>query len=346
MNRRAFLQATTATSLLAQRPPATAASLAKRPLVNAYYFRAHMYTLVPRHVREDLRWMADNGTQAVSVAVLEQNLTAAVENIAFIGEEAAKLGLSLYAVPSRWAGLLAGAPKVPSLFSVLNPQTWMLDATGKPIRSETTGVISSVHYPETFDFFCRSIDKLASLFSLKGIIWDEPKHLGTRDYSPLALKATPPNAPADWPIRTKTAFFSRVNAYIKQQHPTLSTSLFIYASSNSSVTDLAAQIGDLDYFGCDGRPWAEAAGGQLESAGKSLVDQGGRFIEAARQHGKKSLFLIENHNMPAQDIALMDRGLPTVLAHQPDQLIYYYYPRNIGDPDRNMAIMARHLRQL
>jgi len=305
-----------------------------------------MYTMVPRHVREDLRWMADNGTQAVSVAVLEQDLTAAVENITFICEEAAKVGLAVYAVPSRWGGLLAGAPKVPSVFSVRNPQTWMLDANGKPYTNEISGVTSSVHYPETFEFFCRSVDRIASLFPIKGIIWDEPKQLGTKDYSPLALKNVPAEAPIEAHIRAKTDFFSRVNGHIRRTHPRLSTAMFIYASSDETVTRLAAQIQDLDYYGCDGRPWSEKAGGQMESKGKSLVDQGQRFIDAARQYQKKSLLLMENHNMPASDIALMDAGIPAVLALKPDQLVYYYYPRNIGDPERNMAVIAKHLKKL
>ena len=343
MNRRHFLQTTTgAATVLSSRVAAQPG--ATRPLVNAYYLRAHLYTMVPRHVREDLRWMADHGTNAVSVAVLEQDLKAAVENIALIGEEAEKLGLALYAVPSRWGGLLAGAPKVPSLFSVLNPQTWMLDARGKPYQSDTSGVISSVHSPETFEFFCRSVDEMARLWPIRGIVWDEPKQLGAKDFSPLALKNVPADAPTAAHVRAKTEFFSRVNAHVRRHHPKLTTSLFIYANSGAEVTNLAAQITDLDYFGCDGRPWAERLGGQMESQGKSLVDQGRRFVEVAKANGKKSLFLIENHNLPARDIDLMNRGLPEVLALKPDQLAYYYYPRNIGDPERNMATIARHLR--
>jgi len=125
----------------------------KKRLLNAYYFRAHMYTLVPHQIREDLRWMKGVGTQAVSVAILEQDLFAAVENIEIICNEAAKLGMDVYAVPSRWGGLFAGAPKVPSLFSVHNPQTWVLDDQGATHYSDVSGVISSIHYPETLDFF-------------------------------------------------------------------------------------------------------------------------------------------------------------------------------------------------
>jgi hypothetical protein len=60
-----------------------------------------MYTLVPRHVREDLQWMADVGTDLVSVAILEQDLNAAVENVSIIQNQAAKLGMKLAVVPSR-----------------------------------------------------------------------------------------------------------------------------------------------------------------------------------------------------------------------------------------------------
>ena len=94
-----------------------------RSKIAAYYFRAHMYTCVPRHIREDMEWMADKGTDYVCPAFLEQDLFAAYENHALIAEEAARVGMQVLAVPSRWGGLTAGAPKVPSLFSMLNSQT-------------------------------------------------------------------------------------------------------------------------------------------------------------------------------------------------------------------------------
>jgi hypothetical protein len=135
MNRRKFIQRGMVTTGAAALSGSVVAEIspsiqfpAKDKMLNAYYFRAHMYTLVPRHVQEDMKWMADIGTNVVSVAVLEQDLFAAVENIQIIVEEAKKAGMKVHAVPSRWGGLLAGAPKVPSLFSVLHPH---LDATGR-----------------------------------------------------------------------------------------------------------------------------------------------------------------------------------------------------------------------
>ena len=116
MNRRTFLSASaavpTALPVLAR-----AADAPTRPVnrtttaIAAYYLNAHMYTIVPRHVRADMEWMASIGTEYLCVGVLEQDLFAARENHALILAEAARVGMKVLAVPSRWAGLTAGATK-------------------------------------------------------------------------------------------------------------------------------------------------------------------------------------------------------------------------------------------
>ncbi len=351
MNRRKFLTKSLATSgalaitpdVITEEKPSQNFQASDK-ILNAYYFRAHMYTLVPRHVREDMKWMADTGTNVVSIAILEQDLYAAVENIQIIGEEAARVGMSVYAVPSRWGGLLAGAPKVPSVFSVMHPQTWMLKEDGTPYQTTTSGVVSSIHYLETYEFFCKSVDELMRIGQVKGIIWDEPKNFATKDYSPKAKEALPAHAPAEAHAQAMADFYSKVNAYIREKYPSLTISMFVYANVSDMIIEKASAIRHLDYFGCDGRPWSAADGGKLESDNKVLIGPGEKFLAAARKNGKKGLMLIENHNMPAEDIKIMDKGLPKVLALKPEQLIYYYYPRNIGDPDRNMATIAKHVK--
>ncbi|MFZ5972168.1 MAG: hypothetical protein ACOYXA_11305 [Bacteroidota bacterium] len=317
-----------------------------QPLLNAYYFRSHMYTLVPRHVREDLQWMADVGTDVVSVAILEQDLTAAVENVSIIQNEAAKLGMALFAVPSRWGGLLAGAPKVPSYFSVVNPQTWLQKKDGSFHTDPNVGVHSSIHYPETVEFFKSSVDKVFSLWDVAGIIWDEPKIYDKKDYSEAAKKNIDDIENQALHNQAFSNFFSEVNKHIKTKYPQKHTSLFIYANQQQHVIDSAAAIMHLDYFGCDGRPWSVQEKGQLEQPGKVLIGPGKRFIEAAKKNGKRSLLLIENHNMKAENNAWMDQRLPDVLSMKPDQLIYYYYPRNVDKPEENMAIIKKHLKKL
>jgi hypothetical protein len=322
----------------------------KRPeIVNAYYFRAHMYTMVPRHVREDLKWMADAGCNAVTLAVLEQDLFAAVENIEIVCNEAAKAGLRVLATPSRWAGLTAGAPKTPSLFSATHPETWMRDAGGKPFFTErVSGVISSVHHPATHQFFCETFDRMFGQFPFAGFIWDEPK--GFRpDYLKLpadSAKETHWQAAAD--------FYARVSRYVREKHPAKSISMFIQANANAKIVELGAAIEPLDYFGCDGRPWDLAAdkqwaggGDDPESGkGKTLIGPGERFLSAARERGKKTMVLAENHNLPAKMIPAMEAGLPRVLALAPDHLIFYYYPRNIEDPDRNMTVIRQAIQKI
>ena len=318
----------------------------KKRLLNAYYFRAHMYTLVPHQIREDLAWMKDVGTQAVSVAILEQDLFAAVENIEIICNEAAKLGMDVYAVPSRWGGLFAGAPKVPSLFSVHNPQTWVLKEDGSQLYSKYSGVISSIHYPETLDFFRSTIDEMFKLWDLKGVIWDEPKMMGTTDFSPRAIKELGKDAPLKSHVQAFVDFMSEINTHIKNGHPQKRTCVFLYANLKDWQLEMAAQTESVDDFGCDGRPWYNSDLGKQESAGKVLLgnDGGERFLTAAKKYGRNSLWLIENHNMALADLPLMDKRLPEILSKDVDHLIYYYYPRNLEDPDSIMGVIEKHLK--
>lgn len=322
-------------------------SIANQPsdkLLNAYYFRAHMYTMVPRQVREDMEWMADLGTDVVSVAVLEQDLFAAVENIEIICQEAERVGMQVFAVPSRWGGMFAGAPKVPSLFSVKNPQTWVLQEDGTPKISSVTGVISSVHYPETYEFFCESLAKALELWPIRGIMWDEPKSYGY-DYSPKAVEKLGQDAPLEAHWQATADFHGRLNQFIKENYPDITTCLFEQAHK-SRLIQTVAQIPYLDYLGCDGRPWYRTDGGKDESNGKNLLgaEAGEQFLKVARQNDRKTLWLIENHNLATKDIALMDQRLPEVLSHDVDQLIYYYYPRSVAEPDRAMQVIARHVK--
>lgn len=106
-----------------------------------------------------------------------------------------------------------------------------------------------------------------------------------------------------------------------------------------------AETGGLDYYGCDGRPWRLEDGGKTENPGKVLIGHTGqRFIDVAKKQGKKSLFLIENHNMADKDIPLFERRMPELMEMDIDQLIYYYYPRNIENPDKLMNILKNELK--
>lgn len=313
-------------------------------LISAYYFRSHMYTLVPRHVREDLAWMAAAGTNAICLAVLEQDLFAAEANLDILHREAEHAGLKVWAVPSRWAGMVAGAPKAPSLFASTRPDTWSLRDDGTPHAA--FGPVCSVHHPEVQAFFTETIEELVKRWPFHGIIWDEPKPLGKVDHSPMAQAAAPEAASVDWHTRAFTDFLDGVSATAKAARPGLQVALFTYAFTHGAVLQYLAAMRHLDEIGCSGRPWSQvhdSPSDHREEAGKSLLDEGPRFIDLARKHGKRALLLVENHNMQPACFDLMDRRLPEVLRLGADHLLYYYYPRNVCEPDRQMDILARHL---
>ncbi len=322
----------------------------------AYYLRQHMYTLVPRHVREDMQWMADVGTHHVAVAVLEQDLFAARENLTILCREAERVGMSVHAVPSRWGALFAGAPKVPSLFAATHPEAWIINRDGKPCMSPVWGPMASVHHPATREFFTRALEKLVRNFPITGLIWDEPKAVDSdatgrviaADYSPAArAKMQGQAVPDTWHIDAFADFVDDLGDHVRGIKPDLTLSMFVYGHLTGYVVDRLAAMRTLNYFGCDGKPWAfadlpVAPEGELS---KALLDNGPLFIKAAHQHGKGGLLLIENHNMALWGFPIMDRRWPDVMALKPESLLYYYYPRNVADPDAQMAIIARRLKE-
>ena len=363
MNRRTFLQ-TSATAAVAL--PTLAAAAAEKASVKpvnktqtaigAYYLNAHMYTYVPRHIRADMEWMANIGTQYVCVGVVEQDLFAAYENHALIAQEAARVGMKILAVPSRWGGLTAGAPKVPSLFTVLNPDTWVVNKRGTTqVMPKISGAVSSVHHPKTFKFFCETLTEMFKQHpAMAGFIIDEPKCF-IFDQSPAAVAALgTKDAPMTAHYAAARDFWTRVCAFAKKQWPDKLTLMFQQAHNPPDELAAGAGVQHLDYYGADGRPWdaaddakLEAGEGQESGKGKILLSgKGEAFIKAARAvPGRKSFFLMENHNLHAAAIPAMDRHYPAVLALKPNFAAYYYYPRNVQDPDRAMAVIAKHVKK-
>jgi hypothetical protein len=319
----------------------------RKMVLNSYYFRAQMYTLVPKQVKEDMAWMADAGTNIVSVGILEQDLFAARENVEIICKEASKLNMEVWAVPSRWGGLVAGAPKVPSMFTATHPETWIRNKDNTPFFNPwVSGPVSSIFHPATFEFMINSARKVFETWPISGLIWDEPKSL-IADYHAMAMAELGDEPDMIDYIKANVRFYSKLNNQIKASFPDKKTAMFLYSSEEDATVELCAQTEGLDYFGCDGRPWGPSDGGITENQGKYLLDgPGQRFISAAHKNNKKSLWLIENHNLADDDIPVFEKRLPDVLRANPDHLIYYYYPRNLSRPEKVMEIVRRNLLKL
>ncbi len=313
-------------------------------MLSAYYLRAHMYTIVPRQVREDMEWMAGVGTQNVCVSLLEQDLFAAVENVNIIIAEAKRAGMQVLGVPTRLAGVYAGAPKVPSLWLSTRPHFWAKRPDGNPQVSTVNGPRGGMLYPEVEAFIGDTLLEMAQTWpEIPGYIWDEPKY-GAPDYSERTRELLGADFTREQWLEAATEVQSRINERFVAAHPDKQLHLFAYAHLEDYAVEAFVSVRGLTSVGCDGRPWHDADSGQTDGGeGKTLLGNGERFLEAAHRNGKRALWLIENHNIRMQDLELMDRQLPQVIAAPVDHLIYYYYPRNVVDPDRAMGIIKRHV---
>lgn len=353
MDRRAFLSTGLMASAAAALVPRALRAHADQPGTNssrgeriAYYYRAHTYTCVPRHIREDFAWMRDVGTTAVGITLLEQDLEHIPYNLDILFAEAQRVGLKVLGVPSRWGALVAGAPKVPSAFACSHFDTLVRRKNGDYFTNATFGPMCSVYHPETLAFVTDGLDRMLGRWPFAMLLWDEVKAYHVLDYSPAARAALGERVgDRAAHLQGVTDFFTRANAHIKQKHPQVRTMLMLYANIESDILASAATCGQLDAIGIDGRPWPAGAGGQDEQPGKVLIGPPAeRLFAQAHAAGKQSFALIENHNMRTADYALLDRYLPEVLALPYEHLIYYYYPRNLERPDEQMALMRTHLR--
>lgn len=173
----------------------------------------------------------------------------------------------------------------------------------------------------------------------------EKPFLGAEDFSSAARKILGMASTYQERVTHHAAFFSSINSFLRKRHAEIKISLFDQAKTNEIVIATMSTIKELNYYGCDGRPWSKGDGGQLEATGKTLLDNGPKFLHAAKENHVKSLLLMENHNLQSVDFSLLEKGIPKVIAMNPDQLIYYYYPRNVDDPEREMAIIGNALKK-
>jgi hypothetical protein len=259
--------------------------------------------------------------------------------------------MKLFVTPSRWGSLVAGCPKVPSLFSAKNPEVWAVNRDGSPDIS-AFGPFASVHHPATFEFFAGSLEKLFSIAPVEGIIWDEVKGLSSRDYSPAAQKALQDKNIDDVNVHidAKAAFFERVNAEALKFRPDCMMSMFVFGHLKGYTVERLAAISNLNCFGLDGRPYRSEDGGGNDSgktaAHKLLLDHAPLFIETAHANGKWAFMLIENHAMSSRDIDIMEQRLPEVLELDVEHVCYYYYPRSVSEADRAMNVLKKELRNV
>lgn len=347
MNRRDFLKHTTlGAASLAALPNHYSSSLkpVSEKILAAYYFLAGMYTLRPASIRTELDEMKNWGTDIVCIAVTSLTVDRAPRNVNFIVEECHKRDMRCFVVPSRIAGITAGAPIIPSPFAQLNPDTWIKDQSGKTPQRKV-GPICSFYHPKVEAYFMELTTQMLKRWDLDGFIWDEPKSTYWQDFSERALADNPEGDFKKY-MEDHTGFFSRINAHIKSEKSDSTIVYFDEAVRSDIVVETSAKMKHLDYFGTDGKPWPREAsplGIDTERSKKVVPKYGERFFTEARKNGLRTMCLPENHNMSKSDNDLMEQHLPDILQLDIDMWVYYYYPRNQEEPERNMAIIRKNI---
>lgn len=333
---------------------ATANEKRKTPsLINNLYYRANTYHYNPTHIAADMQWMADHGSHAVTIALSEVDFEKAHRNVETIISKAHKHGLKVFFVTSRWAGVFAGAPKMPSIFAAQHPHTWSLGADGKPYF-HSSGPICSIYYPEVKQFFLDTLDKSFNNFGFDGVVWDEPKAY-QMDYSAFAkaeLKQlsgfeTGSGNALITHEGNYCEFISLLNDHIKKNHGDKVINFFAYPYLTDTWIEQASGIRHLDYFGADGRAWPQSDVRNTYKGKKFLIGDGAtgsRYIEKATEKKLKSMVLIENFQAAKADYPLYEAYLDEIIP-MADQFAYYYYPRSCEEPDTVMQLITNKLKQ-
>ncbi len=351
MKRRDFTKITTlgalGTSILGIPYACSVASeKAQKPsLINNLYYRANTFHYNPAHIAADMQWMADHGTNALTMAISEVDFGNAERNIETIITEAHKRGIKVFFVTSRWAGVFAGAPKMPSIFAAKNPHTWSLNEKGKPYF-HSSGPICSIYYPEVFDFFIEYLNKAFNTWDLDGVVWDEPKAY-QMDYASKAKETLEDNPLLETHEANYCEFISKLNDHIRNEHDNKTINFFAYPYLTNSFIEEASNIRHLDYYGADGRAYPNIERPKTYTGKKFLLGEdkvGHRYVNKAHEKGLKSMVLIENFKTTPNEYPLLEKHLDTIIT-MADQFAYYYYPRSCAEPDKAMQIITNYLKK-
>lgn len=309
--------------------------------LSTYYFHGQDLCIVPRHVHEDVKWMADHGVDGVFVGVHDADLQGG--NTGMVTEAIQKAGLDVWLIPSRLAGLVAGWGRQPSFLSVDNIELSAVCADGS--RRSFYGPQLSVFSDKVADLVADCTLEMLKRFPARGIVWDELKSLNGEDHSSWAIEALGrPAGPRDM-VHGTVDCFSRINDRLKNHLSELVISCFLYADSPKDHIRACSSIRGLDEFGCDGkclRP-GEADVGE---GGPDKVLLGGQdqyFARTAEDMGLSPFTLLETQLLDRTSLELSLERLPEFLSSKEGHLAYYYYPYGMENPEEFMPRLGHAL---
>lgn len=262
--------------------------------LSAYYFMGTDLCMNPAHIREDMLFLAAHHYDAIHVAVHEQQLKGKpYPGLALIIREARRAGLEVFAIPSRWCGLIAGWPDLAGHFAASRPDVWMRKEDGSHVIKGFCGPLCSVHHPDVRDYMIDCTKRMMELYGFDGITWDELKTLHETDYHPIALEKFGGPVSGEKQIEATLEIFEACNQMAKSINSKVRIVSFLYAHLDDAYMRPWAAVPGFDEIGPDGDCARGEDEGRPPESNKVLIDHSPRFIEAAAENGKGTFALIE-----------------------------------------------------
>ena len=224
--------------------------------LSAYYFMSNNLCINRQHTRQDMLWMKAHHYDGIHIACDEQHFGLAGVAIRTIIEEAHDVGLDVFAIPSRWCGLIAGWPQGAGHFTASRPDVWMVKEDGSPMIKPFCGPLASVFHPDVQQHMVEMTQRMMHEHDFDGIIWDELKSLHETDFHPQALAVNNGHAPSRaQQIEQTLDIFAKCNQAAKVMKPDLTITSFLYAQLEDDIVKPWATTSGFDEIGLDGHTW-------------------------------------------------------------------------------------------
>ena len=308
-------------------------------MVSAYCLDYHNWTCIPRHVREDFKEMADMGFDTVCLSFSESEMTYARRTFEILVEIAHKEGLNVHVIPSRIGGRFAGAPLMPSLWTVQHPEYW--------VKGEYYWPVACLESEPVRDWMKSFMRTLIVDYDLDGIVWDEPKAPTLISHHPDTIRRFGDNPTKEDMAVGFCEFFSDLTDYCHKLNSKLVQTLFCIKGEEEYFTERISKNREITYFGYDGnlarqRRFKE----EIRESKYRIESVWDRTLRECSQAGKKTFALVESMHMPREEHENFERNLNAYLEnYHPDHLSMYYYAHNADDPEGLNAIFKRAMKQ-
>lgn len=303
-------------------------------LINSYYYAPHNHSLLNRHLDWDLEKMASLGTDIVSFCVQEKQIDnengPKIQNVI---DHIHRHGMQAHVVPNRWAGITAGWLDGYSLFSVHNPDTWVVSADGNP--EPTFEILSCVNNPKVGDHVRTNLEALLDRFDFDGLIWDEPHSNPCHcSYCRQLCAGTPTAA---WMHARTALFLDEMSALVKRVKRGAIVSLFVQPHCDALFQALL-NTSHIDYLGSDGIPYSRSS--RMATMKQSIFEAHAKFQPQLARSAKRSFYLIETQCHSDADLENYLTVVDDAFKLPIDHMMYYFAAHEMSPHNADVFLEA------